>query len=261
MLPVKILKIGIQRKGKYSGSPSIYVGVGGCNLRCEKDGKSCNGEECTREEKNPTYTEEDVLERLEECRGWIKHVVFSGGEPLLYKKEMEELVGRIVNDFEDIKITIETNGTLPPLNPLKGYKSNIYYIVSPKKEECFNEKTVMNIIISCGDYDLCFPFIDKNIGGWVREVEKKLEEKATEMGLFIHEFYLNNHPMDHIILMTTKMKEEKYMMKNEKRVDEMMDGLSGCKLMCVMEGWKYGEEFEDVGNVEGVKKLREMLIN
>jgi organic radical activating enzyme len=55
-----------------------------------------------------------------------KNVVITGGEPLLQKQELCDLVNHLIRD--EYSIEIETNGTISP----KGLDSHIQFNVSPK---------------------------------------------------------------------------------------------------------------------------------
>lgn len=102
----------IQGEGKYVGSPSVFIRLSGCNLRCEwkkQDGKTnlCDTSYSSHYPENIQKSLDDVIDEVNKYD--CKHVVITGGEPFL-QPELADLV-------ESLKasghyITIETNGTI-----------------------------------------------------------------------------------------------------------------------------------------------------
>lgn len=117
----------IQGEGFFSGQPSIFARVSGCNLKCCFSGGSiCDTAYTSFNPELSTFTENDLFELINN-NPQIHHIVFTGGEPLLYRDELDELVGQIYEANEDMVITIETNGTFEPLE----HEIDLYSI-SPK---------------------------------------------------------------------------------------------------------------------------------
>ena len=134
MLPVVEMFSSIQGEGKYTGVPSFFIRVSGCNLRCVFKDSRCDTPYTSFEpEKTPYKEMQELVEAFKEMRNnspRTKHLVITGGEPLLYKKDLEEFLSYVYED--EMVITIETNGTMPILNPLaKNFKVDLYS-VSPK---------------------------------------------------------------------------------------------------------------------------------
>ena len=125
MLPIVEIFKSIQGEGKYTGHPSIFIRVAGCNLKCCFGDSVCDTYYTSYYTDEPRYTREDVIDYVMEYQN-ISHVVITGGEPLLYAKDLENLIWDI-RGIRPLTITIETNGTMPPLNT-----KYIYYSVSPK---------------------------------------------------------------------------------------------------------------------------------
>ncbi len=87
----------IQGEGKYTGTPSYFLRLSGCNLRCTW----CDSKYSWNE--GDKYSIEDILEEVSK----YNHLVITGGEPLLHQEALEELL----KGYEGF-IEIETNGTL-----------------------------------------------------------------------------------------------------------------------------------------------------
>ena len=107
----------IQGEGKLAGVPSLFVRLSSCNLRCiwqMEDGSFCR---C-----DTTYASfhpDQIIElNIEQIFNWIKHnlgnikhVVITGGEPLLQKKALAPLCQKLKEELK-VHITLETNGSL-----------------------------------------------------------------------------------------------------------------------------------------------------
>lgn len=96
----------IQGEGRNLGLPSVFVRVFGCNLACIW----CD----SRFSWDPKYAEfsEMSLEKIiQTIRSFpARNVIFTGGEPALFQKEIREIVKALPEDFS---FEIETNGTQP----------------------------------------------------------------------------------------------------------------------------------------------------
>jgi 7-carboxy-7-deazaguanine synthase len=94
--------VSLQGEGVLAGVPSSFVRVSGCNLRCHwcdspTTSWTPQGEPCSVE----------ALEAF--CKGGPRHVVLTGGEPLLFRP-VAELTARLQRAGHHI--TIETAGTV-----------------------------------------------------------------------------------------------------------------------------------------------------
>ena len=117
----------IQGEGIYSGMPSIFARVTGCNLRCMFAGGSfCDTAYTSYNPEEPKLSEDDLFKMMDEHPN-VRHIVFTGGEPMMYKSALEEVVQKIYDKDDRYIITIETNGTFAPL----GVPIDLYSI-SPK---------------------------------------------------------------------------------------------------------------------------------
>ena len=118
MLPISEVFHSIQGEGMFTGAPSIFIRVIGCNLRCVFKGSTCDTPYTSFCPETAKYSSiSDVLNAIKQIRKQYpntEHIVITGGEPLLYRKELCELI-RNIRQMMGACITIETNGTLPAL--------------------------------------------------------------------------------------------------------------------------------------------------
>ena len=97
--------LSFQGEGVYSGIPAVFVRVGGCNLSC----KWCDTEYAIDQSAQYTpMTPEEVAREV--LKFDTKHVVITGGEPMLYRRKLVRLTGILKKAARHI--TIETNGTI-----------------------------------------------------------------------------------------------------------------------------------------------------
>ncbi len=109
----------IQGEGKLSGIPSLFIRLSGCNLRCvwgEKEGDKtvsmCDTPNSTfYTHESQWWNEDDILSTVKHNIGNIKHVVITGGEPMLQAERLIPLC-RSLKEELNLHITIETNGTM-----------------------------------------------------------------------------------------------------------------------------------------------------
>ncbi|QZT38114.1 7-carboxy-7-deazaguanine synthase QueE [Halosquirtibacter xylanolyticus] len=125
----------IQGEGKLAGVPSLFIRLYGCNLDCAW--KNIDGEEvrCDTphaidpEMKKEKWAVEDLLKVVQQNIGNMRHLVITGGEPLLQSKALIAFLEILKRWREDIHVTVETNGTIFS-NSLKKYVD--LFSVSPK---------------------------------------------------------------------------------------------------------------------------------
>jgi len=93
----------IQGEGIYLGEKQIFVRFFGCNLTC----RFCD----TRVNNFMEYAPEDLLERIKLFQDDFHSISFTGGEPLLQKDFLREIL-KLTSGF-GFRNYLETNGTLP----------------------------------------------------------------------------------------------------------------------------------------------------
>ncbi len=91
-----------QGEGRLTGTPSVFVRVSGCNLRCD----FCDTPYASWAPEGQTFAVNDLVEKVIEFD--CEHVVMTGGEPMIFQK-IPELCRQLSNANKHI--TIETAGT------------------------------------------------------------------------------------------------------------------------------------------------------
>ena len=111
LIPISEIFYSIQGEGKYCGRPSIFVRVGGCNLKCpgfgERGCDSFYAVDRKYEDEWKKMSIEDIINEVRKYEKYNPHLVITGGEPMLYYKKLYHLVEYFKNE-----ITIETNATI-----------------------------------------------------------------------------------------------------------------------------------------------------
>jgi 7-carboxy-7-deazaguanine synthase len=93
----------IQGEGLLAGTPSVFVRVSGCNLRC----RWCDTEYASWQPEGESRTVPDIVREV--CQYDCRYVVITGGEPFLYA-ELADLCQSL--HATGRHITIETAGTI-----------------------------------------------------------------------------------------------------------------------------------------------------
>lgn len=127
----------IQGEGKYTGVPSFFIRLNGCNLCCRwktSDGSYtvCDTAYTSHNPEPPAYkTAEEMMGAglLSALRANpnVTHIVITGGEPML---QQQGIVDLICNYLINYHITIETNGSITPVDNLM--RAVNLWSVSPK---------------------------------------------------------------------------------------------------------------------------------
>lgn len=113
LVPVSEIFLSIQGEGVWAGTPSVFLRTYRCNLSCTwcdtkytwlGQEKALPGVEFTP---LPAREIEDKVARF-----GCKHLVLTGGEPLLHQRQVEPLLARLKQ--QGYFIEVETNGTIVP---------------------------------------------------------------------------------------------------------------------------------------------------
>lgn len=120
----------IQGEGPCSGQSVVFCRLSGCNLRCDwcDTDYTWDWDRYSMSMEQRRLSVEEILSELLIFSN--RHIVITGGEPLLQQKELSRLFGLMQDAFQTWTIDIETNGTLIPETALDSYVS--LYAVSPK---------------------------------------------------------------------------------------------------------------------------------
>lgn len=114
---VSEIYLSVQGEGPRVGRPTVFVRMGGCNLRCP--GWPCD----TQHAIDPKYRKEweklgplSVYRRIQDAAHGLKeyNVCFTGGEPFLQpKSELDELIEMLITGDNNIKfVEAFSNGTV-----------------------------------------------------------------------------------------------------------------------------------------------------
>ena len=239
------IAIGFQSNTRFHNVPAIILEVSGCNLKCMD--KNDPTKACKYIFDHRIYSVKEAKKLITD-NTQINHIVIRGGEPLIYKEELEKMLDEIWRD--DMYITIHTNGTLPILNPL-GRKFHIeLYIVNLSEKnipepgtkvvnpytnkdfifgttdienikETINIDNIRNICLYSKDYLLYFQSNTNNVVDYSEKILKQICDTGDEqLNLFLQKY----SPYKHIV----------YSAINEEQVDEM-------KFICFKTGRYYNE--------------------
>ena len=143
MIKIKVSEIftSFQGEGPYIGTPATFLRLYGCNLNCQW----CDTDISTYEMLSVDDVAEILMTQMEFNN--INLLVITGGEPTLQMEEIKRLIKELP---DDIKIQLETNGSIFE------YLPEIEYVISPKedKEKVFEnyykyENVFFKFVITC----------------------------------------------------------------------------------------------------------------
>ena len=131
----------IQGEGILAGTPSLFLRLAGCNMLCHWNSEAKKNIACdTPHALNPSQGHPESIEAvvkkiLKHC-GAIRHLVITGGEPLLQASELRELLDTLHHSPMSFHITVESNGSLfaPELLPyvdLWSFSPKLYPVFVP----------------------------------------------------------------------------------------------------------------------------------
>lgn len=122
MIKIKVSEIftSFQGEGPYIGTPATFLRLYGCNLNCQW----CDTDISTYEMLSVDDVAEILMTQMEFNN--INLLVITGGEPTLQMEEIKRLIKELP---DDIKIQLETNGSIFE------YLPEIEYVISPKEDK------------------------------------------------------------------------------------------------------------------------------
>ncbi len=183
----------IQGEGPKSGVLSIFVRLAGCNLSCE----FCDTKYTFLPEFKSRWIKIDIstiVNNILKIKESEKNLVITGGEPLLQKKGILNLLKNVNKHFNSIEI--ETNGTISPEELLE---YSPFFNVSPKlsNSKISEEKRINNNLYKFAKYERStFKFI----------VEK--ENDISEIFRIIEKFSIKKEKVFLMPMARTKMELE-----------------------------------------------------
>ncbi|MCX8185398.1 MAG: 7-carboxy-7-deazaguanine synthase QueE [Sulfolobales archaeon] len=110
-MKVSEIFISVQGEGPSLGKPAVFLRLSYCNLMCTW----CDTKYAwtTSEEKSVDDVVSELVDKLK-TYDKVKLIVVTGGEPLLQKDELVELVGKLKKLIKDFEVEVETNCTIDP---------------------------------------------------------------------------------------------------------------------------------------------------
>ena len=187
----------IQGEGNNAGKSAVFLRTAECNLKCVW----CDTK-YTWDWKNYDYSKEvnemsikEVRQSLEQFR--IRHLVITGGEPLMQQDDLAELLTFLKPEFY---VEVETNGTILPNNALSTLVDQ--WNVSPKT------KNSGNPLEMCEDNE-CYTFFSKKKNCYFKYVVES-EDDLIEINQFISKYSLKK---DRVLLMTQAITKEEILSK------------------------------------------------
>ena len=187
----------IQGEGSNTGKPAVFLRTAECNLKCVW----CDTK-YTWDWKNYDYSKEvnemsikEVRQSLEQFR--IRHLVITGGEPLMQQDDLAELVTFLKPEFY---VEVETNGTILPNNALSTLVDQ--WNVSPKTKNSGNPLEMCEV-------NECYTFFSKKKNCYFKYVVES-EDDLIEINQFISKYSLEKN---RILLMTQAITKEEILAK------------------------------------------------
>lgn len=114
----------LQGEGSFTGTPSMFLRLAGCNLKCG----FCDTNHAPYED----VSEDEIVRQIASIGG-IRHIVITGGEPTL------QITQSLIDKLHDkgYYVQIETNGTIRLPDSLASKEGGIDFITcSPKFQFC-----------------------------------------------------------------------------------------------------------------------------
>ncbi len=194
----------IQGEGPNFGKPAIFLRTAQCNLKCTW----CDTK-YTWDWKNYDYAKEVNEMTIEEIKEQIldleiKHLVITGGEPLLQQDDLADLLSFLKPDFY---VEIETNCTILPNKMLTDLVDQ--WNVSPKTENSGNP-------LELYENNECYYFFANQENCFFKYVVED-ESDIPEIKKFVTKY---NIPENHVQLMTQATTKEEISAR-EKSISEL----------------------------------------
>ena len=194
----------IQGEGPNFGKPAIFLRTAQCNLKCTwcdtKYTWDWENYDYAKEVKEMTI--EEIKEQILDLE--IKHLVITGGEPLLQQDDLADLLSFLKPDFY---VEIETNCTILPNKMLTDLVDQ--WNVSPKTENSGNP-------LELYENNECYYFFANQENCFFKYVVED-ESDIPEIKKFVTKY---NIPENHVQLMTQASTKEEISAR-EKSISEL----------------------------------------
>jgi len=150
--------VTLQGEGRSAGRPAFFVRLGLCNLDCKWcdtpytwDWTGKNGVAYERSSLSHMSVDNVLAVIPDDCQ----RVVISGGEPMIQRKALVDLISRMPHH---LAVEIETNGTLDPSD----MPPFVHFNVSPKLSHSgvpLNKAINIDVLQTYRDLDADFKFV------------------------------------------------------------------------------------------------------
>ncbi len=177
------LFLSFQGEGPKSGVLSVFLRTTGCNLRCS----FCDtlyAVDSNFSNKWVKETPEIVVKKIKEIKDKASNLVITGGDPLLQRDLIKEIIIESKNEFDSIEI--ETNGTL---SGRELFPFGLHFNVSPKLSnsgEPYERRINISILKEFANYEKSiFKFVVKD-----SEDFDEIEELRKKIGIPLQKIYI-----------------------------------------------------------------------
>jgi 7-carboxy-7-deazaguanine synthase len=172
----------LEGEGIRAGIPMLLIRTAGCNMKTSCRG--CDQPDALTALNAKEYSVQDIVDMLRKEEG-LDWVSFTGGEPLLYEKE----ISQIVDLFWTINYQINTNGAMPVPKWVNEYGDDDTHWVVDWKTPGSGAKST-------------------HINDWIRLLRR------NSMSIFTVKFVVHNEADLTFILEQSKTKEFEYVREN-----------------------------------------------
>ena len=236
----------LQGEGKLIGTTCLFIRTSGCNLRCVwKTGDVIN--KCDTEYSSfvPDINHVPIIDIIQtvnnNCKDIIKHIVITGGEPLLHL-HLDELITLLHEN--NYHITIETNGTIfnttvakfcnllsisPKLKSSEPSLEKLGVNYSADKLKLHNEKRI--------DISVLQAYIDSCFQKW--DYKRKLANKDFQLKFVVSSIEDINEINEIVSKLHGINNSDVYLMPQGITVEELDNVMTWLLPICLKHGYSY----------------------